>query len=461
MWSIKVAVPVTTRRSERVTSARELAADILVAALSGRGFVSSMLDAALDASNLSERDRALATELVYGTLRTRDPLDRLLSGLCRKPLKKLEPLAYAVLLVGSYELLHHRETPTRAVIFEAVSQMKRRRNPALANLVNAVLRRMAAETAQASDEPTPDVLSVPDWLVQSLVSSLGRQRYETFVTSLSRTPPLTLRTNLWRSSRAELMEMLRQELQTKADCRSSAITPTAVYVRGAGDIRRTRAYADGLLSVQDEASQVVSQLVDAQPGERVADMCAGHGGKTVWLAHKVAPQGHVSAFDIRSEKLEALSAERHRLGLAEDLVSTARMDLLRVDLLRDPPKERFDRVLVDAPCSGSGTLRRKPELLRRLTPDRLTQLADQQLHLLTQAARCVRPGGLLLYAVCSLTAEEGLHVVQQFEQSHRGAARCDLPHSKTVRPDADGLIRLGPWVAEGMDGHQLVGWQVS
>ena len=234
-----------------------------------------------------------------------------------------------------------------------------------------------------------------------------------------------------------------------------------MLVTGGGDPRTLPGYAEGWFTVQEEGAQLVGLLGGARPGERVADACAGHGNKTTLIASAVGDSGSVTAIDIDQGKLDRIAPELGRLGLPVGRVVTAPIDLT-VGTFRLEPL--FDLVLVDAPCTGLGTIHRRPDLLLRVLPGDGKRLGLVQQAILKRAAALVRPGGRLLYAVCSPLPEEAARVAEQFEGEHPGFERVQ-PETEPPLPsaEADGVVRIGPWLAPGTpsspDVYQSILWR--
>jgi 16S rRNA (cytosine967-C5)-methyltransferase len=225
-----------------------------------------------------------------------------------------------------------------------------------------------------------------------------------------------------------------------------------------GDVRALAAHASGELTVQEEGSQLVACYLGARPGEQVADLCAGHGGKTTLLAEQVGASGRVVALELDERKLERIGEELRRLGLPDARVERCAVDL---SVGTGGLGASFDRVLLDAPCTGLGTLHRRPELLTRLQQDDPERLAGLQLALARSASRLVRPGGVLVIAVCSISRAEGAELCARFLGEHPSFAleHEAPPESASLRADADGLVRIGPWLYPGSgspDAYQML-----
>jgi len=442
--------------TERAVTARGLAASVLQRVTDEGAYASRALDAELSRSQLEPRDAALATEIVYGSLRVLPDLDRTLSARLTRDPARMDGFVRATLRTAAYQLAHLGRLPTHAIVDESVSQVRARRGPKLAGFVNAILRRLAE--ARPAKPELASAMVLPDWVRAALLASLGAERLGHLLAHGAQSPALCLRSE--GAPRDQVLADLRAALPG-ADIEPTALSPLGILVRRVGSPRALPGYAEGAFSVQEEGAQLIALALGAQPGERIADVCAGHGGKTTLLARAVTSSGSVDALDKDERKLRAIAPELERTGV------TASIELHAVDLSVGTGglSDTFDRVLVDAPCSGLGTAHRRPELLLRLNADDPARLGLLQRRILQRAAGLVRPGGLLAYAVCSPMREEGYEVAQAFAAEHphfelvRTAAHPALPP-----PDADGVLQIGPWLTPagaGPDAYQLIFWRRS
>jgi 16S rRNA (cytosine967-C5)-methyltransferase len=416
---------------------RAIATRVLHRVAADAAWASPALDAEIERSRAGERDAALATEIVYGTLRALPSVDREIDRHRRKS-GETEPFALAALRAGAYQLLHLSGAPSHAIVSDAVSLVRAQRGEGLAKFANAILRRVAASRPERPERPTK--IELPRWLEQAIERGLGEARAAVFLGARVLPPPTTLRVTPGRIERSELAARIRAA-RSGADVREAALSPLGLLVRGAGDPRALPGWKEGLFAVQDEGSQLVALLAGAERGEVVADACAGRGGKTAVLA---AAGAKVTAIDLHEPKLDRIAPELARLGLPG--VETAAIDL---SVGTGGLEGRFDRVLVDAPCTGIGTIHRRPELALRLAPTDPARMAELQRAIVGNAARLLRPGGTLVYAVCSPTREEGAEVV----------ASLGAPLGEPViglAPDGDGIFRIGPFSApDGPDAYQI------
>ncbi|MEM9191660.1 MAG: transcription antitermination factor NusB [Myxococcota bacterium] len=408
-------------------------------------FAAAALQAEIRREGLDRRDAALATEIVYGALRVLPSLDDAIAPHLRSEIGQVDAFALAALRTGAYQLRHLRAPPFAAVD-HAVAAVKRKRSKALAGFVNAVLRKVGKHRPEHPMSPTR--IELPEWLSEELRASLGEDRARIFVEARPLPPPIGLRC---RKDRSAILERLAEALPD-AEFVGGAASPVAIRVRRAGDPSELPGFEVGDFVVQEQGAQLVGLSLGAVPGERVADACAGRGGKTALLADAVkskgdGPDGAVVALELHESKLERLDTMLRRLG--HDLVETRAADLT-VGLAG--LEDRFDRVLVDAPCSGVGTLHRRPELLLRTSEGTVQKSAALQKKILATAAGLVRPGGVLVYAVCSPLRAEGEEVVDAFGAAHRDF-RLEPQPVGDIAPDPDGGLRIGPWIDE-CDGYQ-------
>ena len=401
------------------TNPRQAAFDCLMRISREGGYADQLMDRELGAGQLTGPDRGLFAELVFGVLRRQGTLDHILTGLLDQPLPKLEPRALILLRLGLYQLVYLDRIPESAAVNESVNLAKQA-IPRASGLINAVLRNYLRhkETITFPDPVAAPAASIaarhshPAWLVKLWFSQLGEEETERLAEAASCQPPLTLRVNTLRTTRDELLAMFADNGIATHAC---PFSPHAIRVEGRHHIPGLPGFREGLFVVQDEASQVAGYLLDPQPGERVLDACAAPGGKATHLAQLMGDQGELLAMDVSRTKLPLILETAERLGIG--IITTRSADLLQSGAL---PANAFDRILLDAPCSGLGVIRRNPEAKWRLQPGDITRLAAAQKVMLANAARMLKPGGTLLYSTCSTTLEENEQVVQDFLSHHPG-----------------------------------------
>jgi 16S rRNA (cytosine967-C5)-methyltransferase len=445
------------RRRLAPTQARLLAARVLERVETARAYADLALQAELGRAPLGARDRAFATELVYGTLRWRGRLDFLLGHATDRPLAELEPGVRTLLRLGAYQILFCDSVPTSAAVDQTVRSARVLGAGRAAGLVNAVLRRLAQRTEEIplpklADDPLAHLehaLGLPRWLAERWLADYGPVEAAALAVASNAVPPLTARANTGRTSRDALLATLRPRFP---EARACNFAPAGLVLGHGGRPGADPAFVEGLFTVQDEASQLVVELLDPQPGERVLDVCAAPGTKTTAIAERVGPAGLVVATDRSERRLALVGRAARRLGL-ENVTALPRDATKPLGGLPGAP---FDRVLVDAPCSGLGTLRRNPDARWRLTPEDPASLAATQKSLLASAGAVLRPGGTLVYSTCTLLHEENEAVVADFLT--RVPARAFAPVAPAVLPpcvrpllDAEGRLRTYPH-RHGMDG---------
>ncbi|HSC87920.1 MAG TPA: transcription antitermination factor NusB [Polyangiaceae bacterium] len=417
-----------------MTDAREVAVAVLTRVFDDDAYAAAALARALDESRLEARDRGLCTELVYGVLRTEG---HLLSRL-RKfgKLRENDRLVLGHLLVGAYQLEFLDRVPPRAAVHVAVEHVRKVRGKAVGGFVNAVLRRVTeAVAAQRTPLEVAIWQSAPAWLRGRLTNALGEEDARLLLTDV-REPAPTLRLRAGRAAPSWFAE----------EAAPIAGVEGAYRYVGGGDPRRHPEFEDGTFAVQELGAQLVAEALGVQAGMRVLDVCAGRGHKTALLAERVGASGRVVATDLHEHKVADLRGEFARFGLA--------VEARPWDWTQPPPDEwrgAFDRVLVDAPCSGVGTLRRRPEILRRLRAEDPVRLATLQATLLGNAALALAPGGRLVFATCSVLPEEGERVLEAMARSLVPAPFGPGPFSATF-PAEQAVQRLLPRL-HGSDGY--------
>jgi 16S rRNA (cytosine967-C5)-methyltransferase len=370
--------------------------------------------------DLDSRDRALATELVYGTLRRRGTIDRSLQTHLQRPLHRLDPEILRILRLGAYQILFLDRVPDHAAVNEAVTLARRVGRPGSDSLVNAVLRALCRAKPTAKEGPAVTAeQDYPEWLIRLWGSELGEPRARELFLALFEQPRTVLRVNRLKAGREELRERLATEGFAAEPIEE---LPDALVIAGGGDARKTACYQEGWFVLQDAASQLIVQALDPRPGERLLDLCAAPGIKTSQAAAVMENRGLVVAVDLHAARLRELSRLCARMG-----VTIARPLCADAGKPGEAPfsGRPFDRILVDAPCSGLGVLARNPERKWRPAPD-FASLSRLQASMLESAALLLREGGVLLYSTCTVHRAENEMVVEAFLAEHRDFVREDI-----------------------------------
>ncbi|HUE87183.1 MAG TPA: 16S rRNA (cytosine(967)-C(5))-methyltransferase RsmB [Vicinamibacterales bacterium] len=426
--------------------ARDAAFRVLGAITTGRVDLGDALSRARDPLTDS-RDRALATDLATGTLRWRSALDYQLQRLSAKPLQKLDQAVLDALRLGAYQILYLDRVPISAVVNDSVDLVKASGLGSAAGFANAVLRRLARERNTLTWPDRSDLVahlsvlqSHPAWLVRRWLDRHGEHATEQWLRFNNEPPAMTLASNRLLGTRDELIARLRSE---GVEAVPTLRAPFGLTVTS-GRPLASAAFRDGYCLVQDEASQIIPELLQAKPEQRVLDACASPGGKTLAAAAQCAPAGHVVATDVRRRRVQLLAATvtRCRATNVHVVQIGARSPLPFAD-------EAFDRVLIDAPCSGLGTVRRDPDIRWRRDPSQFETLARTQADLLARVRSLVARGGRLVYSTCSSEPEENEDVVAAFlemapEFSVLSLASAGLAASISAMQTDDGYLRTSP-----------------
>jgi len=400
-----------------------------------------------EAGRLDPREYALATEIVQGVLRRKRWIDHLISEVSSRPIDRIDPDLLVILRMGFYQILHLEKVPDYAAVDESVRLARRRagKNAAAAgSFVNGVLRGLLRARGslprppdwRAAADPVEALAlseSYPEWLVRRWAGRLGLDETASLLRASNRRTPVAVRVVPTRDPD----DVVRSLALEGIDAERSRYLDDFLVVRGGGAAHRTRPFHEGAFYIQDEASAMVARMVGAKPGEMILDACAAPGGKALDLACRTAPGGLVVAADRRPGRLRVLEENAARMKVTG--VAAVACDMAATDLPL-AAGARFDAVLVDAPCSGTGVIRRHPEIRDRVDEERLEGLASLQASLLDSCSRLVGEGGRLVYAVCSLEPEEGLERIETFLERSTGFVPED---PAPFLPDAArGLVKL-------------------
>lgn len=403
----------------------------------------SVLVSALVESDLSREDRALAQEIVLGVIRWRRSLDYFIERYSGRSIERIDLPVLISLRIGLYQLRFLERIPQSAAVNESVNLVKRARAASAAGLVNAVLRKAATHLYEEAGKEISDrferasiALSHPRWMLERWEAMLGGDQARQLALANNLPPVTAFRVNTLRTTPDEVLADLNAKGVT---ARGSQIVSGAFVVESGPAAVVNEAARRGLIYVQDEGSQLVSVLLDPRPRHRVLDLCAAPGSKSSHIAALAQDKARVVACDIHPHRLNTLRASCERLGVSS-------VDALALDATQALPfdgSQTFDRVLVDAPCSGTGTLRGNPEIKWRLSPDDLSRLEELQLSLLESTASRVATGGRLVYSTCSIEPEENEGVIHKFLEG--GALfRVIEPNERADLLTAEGFVRTFP-----------------
>ena len=405
---------------------RRAAFDILLRIEKERSFADILIDHELSKEIIKGADRGLLTELVYGVLRRQGTLDHIISQFSKQRPEKLELFVLLLLRLGIYQSFFLDRVPVSAAVNETVNLAKELA-PRASGFINAILR-SADRGRDSITYPDPVTSTVqylavryshPAWLTEQWCDQLGPEAAEELAAAMAEPPPFTIRTNTLRISREALMTRLSSEGVT---CSPTTWSPDGIRLNQSGLITRLPSFKEGLFTVQDESSQLAPLFLAPQKGERVLDACAAPGGKSTQIAQLMGNSGEICACDVNHKKLRMIKETCDRLGI--DSIRTFTMDAtIPSNAIKDAT---FHRILVDAPCSGLGVIRRNPEGKWWKTPADLPQIAATQRAILENLTNYLEPDGTILYATCSTSIQENEAVVDAFLRRHPEFAIEDL-----------------------------------
>lgn len=397
-------------------NARTAALQALLHVDENEGYSNIVIDKTLRRFSLDSRDAALATALFYGVLERRITLDYIIAHFCRNPEQILSPVVREILRLGVYQILYMEKIPTSAAVNEAVKAAKENKAVKAAGFINGLLRSVLRSEhplvlPDAAKNPVKALsvrYSCPEWLIRLWSRSYGEKICLSLLESLAEKAPIYARVNTVKNTLPQLREALERE-----GVKSIPVTlvPDALELHGTGSVAQLESFEQGLFHIQDLSSQLCCALVDPQPGERVLDVCAAPGGKSFTMAQRMENKGELLAFDQYRGKVGLIRQGAERLGLS--VIQTEMRDAAEPKT----PLAPAARVLCDAPCSGLGIIRRKPEI-RYKPKDSLDSLPDLQYLILCRSCALVEPNGLLFYSTCTLNPAENDAVAARFLKEH-------------------------------------------
>ena len=393
-------------------SARQCALDILLKVIRDASYSNLALDSTLNSSGLSARDAAFATALVYGVIERKRTIDYQLTLRLSKPLKKLKPQVYVILMIGAYQILYMDKIPVSAAVNESVKLAAANGCSFAKGLINAVLRRVADNGICLPERDDPEYTGIryscEDWICSLWKDSYGEDNAVGLLESSFAADDVALRVNTLKTSAEELSQMLASE---GFEAVISDSVPNALIVKGGGALHRSKCFEAGLFHVQDVSSQLCCSVLGVEEGDTVFDMCAAPGGKTLTLAQMMKNSGKVYSFDIYENRLGLISSAAERLGTGDVVTEVNDGSVLNSSL------PSADKILCDVPCSGLGIIRKKPEIRYKKKAE-VDKLPDLQYSILCISAEYLKPGGSLVYSTCTLDPAENEDVVGRFLDGH-------------------------------------------
>ncbi|MFJ8513005.1 16S rRNA (cytosine(967)-C(5))-methyltransferase RsmB [Lysinibacillus xylanilyticus] len=420
---------------------RDAALSILLAVDKNQAYSNLLLNETIKRHKIEAKDRALLTEITYGTLQYKMTLDYYLEPFIRG---SVDHWVRWLLRLSLYQMHYLTRIPPHAAVNEAVEIAKRRGHQGIASMVNGILRSILRQGVASTDEIKDPIerLSIetshPEWLVQRFVDNYGIEVAAEMLHENNVPPVQTVRVNTTKASVEQAIASIEAEgLSTKR----SELMPECLHVTN-GQPARTKAFQDGLITIQDESSMIPANVLHPSPGMRVLDMCAAPGGKTTHIAEIMKNEGSILATDLHPHKLDLIDHNTDRLGI--DIVETAPIDGRKApDFLQ---AESFDAILVDAPCSGLGVMRRKPDIKYTKREEDLENLQKIQLALLDAATKVLKIDGKLVYSTCTVDKKENEGTVEAFLSTHpeMEAIQLESLPTKLAKKQANGMLQVFP-----------------
>ncbi len=404
------------------------------------------------ASQTEERDRRFFTNLVYTTLEHLPSIDAIIAAHSKTPLKKIKPYLLVCLRLGICQLKYMESVPDRAAINETVELVKKSKLRSLSGFVNGVLR---AAQRSGCEYPLPDPkrepvkalglqYDMPEWIVAFWLRDYGKNQTEALLQKMQQPGCVCLRANTLKASAEEIGKRIAE----KAEVTQSGAVPEAFYAQHIGDISKWDLYREGYVAVQDESSMLAALATGAKAGDKVLDLCAAPGGKSTFMAQMMKDQGEICSRDLHEHRVKLIEENAARLG-----ISCIRAEASDGAVARAEDAEQYDVVLLDAPCSGLGIMRSKPDIKLHHRPEDTEELVQLQRRLLPVAAAAVKPGGTLVYSTCTLNKQENDEQVEWFLKKYPNFVLKDLENRLPSLPECDRLWKkhLTLWPQAG--GH--------
>ena len=436
-------------RPGKKPGAREAAMDVLTRVEQDQAYSNLLLNQTLEKLKLDRQEAALATELVYGTIQRLNTIDYFLGRFASKGLERLQPWVRSLLRLSFYQIRYLDRIPPHAAVNEAVELAKRRGHAGIAGLVNGILRNVLREKARLTlPEGLPPAQrlaleeSHPEWMVNRWLARYGEEEARAMCRTNNEPPKVSLRVNPLKGGREALAGRLAE---AGVETQPSLLAPDGLVAVSGGRLGGHPLFAAGEFSIQDESSMLVARVVAPEAGMRVLDCCAAPGGKTAHMAELMGGKGEVVAADLHEHKEALIRDQANRLGLRN--IRTVVSDARKLD--EKFPAASFDRILLDAPCSGLGVIGRKPDLKWTKTEGDIAEIAGLQRSILQAVHKLLKPGGVLVYSTCTTEPEENAEQVQRFLAEEPGFVLEPfpeglLPAGKAAEAGAAGMLQLLP-----------------
>lgn len=400
-----------------MTSAREVAVNTVMQVFENKAYSNIALNKNLNESNLNEKDKGLATELVYGTIKYKYSIDKILKTFLEKKFDKTDKYILNLLRVCIYQLRYLDKIPEFAAVNEGVNLAKQNVSLGASKLVNGVLRNYLRDKDKQyyddnnSSEKLAFIYSYPQWMVKLFISQYGEEIGEKILEGLNKRPSVTLRVNSTKADYEEVYEGLKN---LGYNVEEGTVCPEAIRIIKGSSVEDNEMFREGILTVQDESAMLVAPAMDLEEGMTVLDLCSAPGGKTTHIAELMNDTGKVYAFDIYEHKLQLIKSNSSRLNL-----NSIELGILDATKKEESLTEVGDRVLIDVPCSGLGIIRKKPEIKYTKREKELKEIIAIQRKIMENAAGYVKKDGILLYSTCTINKEENENNIQWFLKKHK------------------------------------------
>ncbi len=399
-------------------TAREASLKALFSIEKSGTYTNAALKTALGQDDFSAQDKGLITEIIYGVILNKTALDFIISKFSKVKIKKMTPWVLNILRMGIYQIYYMDKIPANAACNESVKLAKKYSHSAASGFVNGVLRAAAREVENFEFPKTGDMVadlslkySYPEWITNRLVNEYGEDTCENLFKENQNAHSLHIRVNTLKTDKTKLSDILAKEGLLCEDCE---LSESSLFVKGKLNVEKSKAYKDGLYSLQNISSQKTVKILDPKPSETVIDMCAAPGGKSCAIAERMGNNGKVLAFDIFDHKIDLIKASAKRLGI--DIIEAKVMDSSKKN---DNLLKFADRVLADVPCSGLGVLHKKPDIKWSRCEEEINELCKIQAEILENAALYVKDGGVLVYSTCTILPEENRLQIEEFLKNHK------------------------------------------
>ena len=436
-----------------MSSGRKVIVDVLEQVLTKGAYSNIVLGAELNKSNLKDKDKGLVTEVVYGTLKYKYTIDKILSSYVKNGLNKVDSYVLNILRSAVYQMKYLDKIPDFAAVNEAVELAKKKVSVGASKFVNGVLRSYLRNEKSGSFKPKNKIeelsleYSFEEWMVKLFIKQYGEEKTEQILKGLNKVPKITFRVNPLKCSYDEAENKL-QELGY--DIEEGYVCPEAVIINKGKNIESNPLFMEGLLTVQDESAMLVAPSMDLEDNLLVLDLCSAPGGKTTHISEIMNNTGKVKAFDIHKHKLSLIKNTADRLG-----ITNIECDVMDASAYNESLADTADRVLIDVPCSGLGIIGKKPEIKWTKNMKQLKEISDIQRKIMINASKYVKVGGKILYSTCTLNREENNQNVKWFIENVPGyeIEALNYGNSDNIIYEEDGTVTILP--NEAMDGFYI------